>query len=82
MKVGDLVILAPNAARLSQLRLKLGTELPNMREFIGIIVENDINMRDEEVIPFGIKVMWKSGDVETLYSFDLRLLPACKGDLR
>ena len=81
MKTGDLVMLAPNSGRLSQLRLKLGTELPNMWEFIGIIVENDINMWEEEIIPSGMKVLWKSGEMETLYSDELRLLPTCKGDL-
>ncbi len=74
-------MLAPNSGRLSQLRLKLGIELPNMWEFIGIIVENDISMWEEEVIPSGMKVLWKSGEVETLYSDELRLLPTCKGDL-
>ena len=81
MKAGDLVMLAPNSGRLSQLRLKLGTELPNMWEFIGIIVENDINMWEEEIIPSGMKVLWKSGEIETLYSDELRLLPTCKVDL-
>jgi len=81
VKTGDLVMLAPNSERLSQLRLKLGTELPNMWEFIGIIVENDISMWEEEVIPSGMKVLWKSGEMETLYSDELRLLPTCKGDL-
>lgn len=81
MKTGDLVMLAPNSERLSQLRLKLGIELPNMWEFIGIIVENDISMWEEEVIPSGMKVLWKSGEMETLYSDELRLLPTCKGDL-
>jgi len=81
VKTGDLVMLAPNSERLSQLRLKLGIELPNMWEFIGIIVENDISMWEEEVIPSGMKVLWKSGEMETLYSDELRLLPTCKGDL-
>ena len=44
MKVGDLVMCAPDA---------YGDE-----SLIGIVLETDVNMWGEEVIPTGVRVLW------------------------
>tara|TARA_Y100000310_G_C20536646_1_gene741202 strand:+ start:478 stop:669 length:192 start_codon:yes stop_codon:yes gene_type:complete len=34
----------------------------------GVIIETDINMWGEDVIPSGVRVMWSNDEIETVYA--------------
>ena len=37
----------------------------------GVVLEVDVNMRGEEEIPSGIRVMWSPDDISVIYSDEL-----------
>jgi len=39
----------------------------------GIVVETDVNMWGEEVVPSGVKVMWSNGEIETVYEDEITI---------
>jgi len=47
---------------------------PDYPSKCGVILEIDINMWGEETEPTGIKVLWSSGEVETVYSDELEIV--------
>ena len=67
MKVGDLV------------RAAEGSLFGEGWTFTGIILEFDVNMWGEEVIPTGVKVMWEFGEVEFVYEDELEVYT--RGDI-
>jgi len=40
------------------------------REY-GIVIEDNINMWSEEVIPSGVVVLWSSGEIEAVYEDEI-----------
>ena len=47
---------------------------------IGLVVESDINMWDEEVIPTGVRVLWSDGEVEIVYEDEVVPLHMLEGN--
>ena len=39
----------------------------------GIVVETGLNMWGEEVVPSGVKVMWCSGEIDTVYEDEVTI---------
>ncbi len=37
----------------------------------GIVLEVDVNMWEEEIIPTGIKVLWSTGEIDVLYEDEI-----------
>ena len=37
----------------------------------GIVLEPSVNMWGEEVVPTGVRVMWRTGDVEVVYEDEI-----------
>ena len=37
----------------------------------GIVLETGLNMWGEEVVPSGVRVMWGSGEIETVYEDEI-----------
>ena len=56
MKVGDLVQLIES----------------DTGYCVGVIVETDVNMWGEEVIPSGISVLWYHSEIETVYEDEIK----------
>lgn len=64
MKIGDLVMASEDNL--------FGFGFDD--SLIGIVVDTDINMWGEEVVPSGISVLWSTGDVDTLYEDEIDML--------
>ena len=64
MKIGDLVIADEDTL--------LGAEFSG--GLIGIVVDTDINMWGEEVVPTGVSILWSTGDVDTVYEDEINML--------
>ena len=62
MKIGDLVT-GDKVAGLLGAKFYEG--------WIGIVVDTDVNMWGEEVVPTGVRVLWSTGDVETVYEDEI-----------
>lgn len=41
--------------------------------FIGLVIEIDVNMRGEETVPTGIRVLW-SGEEECVYEDEIEIV--------
>ena len=63
MKIGDLVTAEHTL---------FGDEFTE--GLIGIVVDTDVNMWGEEVVPTGISVLWSTGDVDTVYEDEINAL--------
>mgnify|MGYP003661338568 CR=1 FL=1 len=63
MKIGDLVTAEHTL---------FGAEFTE--GLIGIVVDTDVNMWGEEVVPTGISVLWSTGDVDTVYEDEINAL--------
>jgi hypothetical protein len=40
-------------------------------DMVGVVIESNVNMWGEDVIPSGVVVQWSNGDLETVYSDEL-----------
>jgi hypothetical protein len=40
----------------------------------GIVIETNINMWGEEVIPSGVKVLWTNSEIEIVYSDEIEVI--------
>ena len=56
LKIGDIVMLWE------------ASPYEDRHNLIGLVLETDIDMWGEEMIPNGVKVQWPDGDVDVLYS--------------
>jgi hypothetical protein len=43
----------------------------DIHDMVGVVVESDVNMWGEDVIPSGVVVQWSDGIIETVYSDEL-----------
>ena len=59
LKIGDIVMLWE------------GSPYEDHHEKIGLVLETDIDMWGEEMIPSGVIVQWPTGETETLYSDEI-----------
>ena len=41
---------------------------------LGIVVDADVKMWGEEVVPTGISVLWSTGDIDTVYEDEIDTL--------
>jgi len=41
---------------------------------VGIVIETEVNMWGEEVIPSGVKVLWANSEIETVYSDEIEVI--------
>ena len=50
-----------------------GTIVQNLSEAseYGIVIEDNVSMLSEEVIPSGVIVMWSSGEIEAVYEDEI-----------
>jgi hypothetical protein len=60
MKVGDIV--------------KTDDLVVSNQSAFGLVLEVDINMWHEEVIPTGVRVLWPWGELEVVYSDEIRVV--------
>jgi hypothetical protein len=41
---------------------------------VGIVIDTEINMWGEEVIPSGVTIMWSNFEIETVYSDEIEVI--------
>tara|TARA_Y100000310_G_scaffold301335_1_gene337739 strand:+ start:1291 stop:1482 length:192 start_codon:yes stop_codon:yes gene_type:complete len=61
MQVGDIV------------RSSYDMEMSQSHIRKGIIIETDINMWGEEVVPSGVRIMWSNDEIETVYADEIEV---------
>ena len=49
---------------------KIVREVTSPKTF-GIVLEENVNMWNEEVIPSGVVVLWSNGEIETVYEDEI-----------
>jgi hypothetical protein len=45
---------------------------------VGLVLEMGVNMWGEEVIPSGVRILWRSGDIEVTPEDELMLIEEIK----
>lgn len=45
---------------------------------VGLVLEMDVNMWGEEVVPSGVRVLWRSGEIEVFSEDELMLISELK----
>ena len=45
---------------------------------IGLVLETDVNMWGEEVVPSGIRILWCDGDIEVAFEDELMTVEKIK----
>jgi hypothetical protein len=43
----------------------------DIHDMVGVVVESNVNMWGEDVVPSGVAVQWSDGTIETIYSDEL-----------